>query len=159
MATRSNNNPLLDETDGVLQNGSVINSAPTADTLNNSCWTQPDKQLHSPEDPEYEAGTCQVCVIQSGVGPVAWYEAWVRDPDIMAAGNLPAVLLGLGTKAGGDLGLWRCGEGFDGYGYAGSEVWGRGPVCGDDVGGGCGYAVDGFRSGDGEGWYELYFSE
>ena len=43
---------------------------------------------------------CQICVIQSGLGPTAWYEAWVRDANNGAVGSLSAVELGPGTSVG-----------------------------------------------------------
>ena len=93
-------NPLPNETDGVLVDGSIVNSNANVDTLNNSCWTEPNKRQHEMSDPEYDPFTCQICVIQSGVGPNAWYEAWVRDADNAAVGNLPPINLGPGTRVG-----------------------------------------------------------
>lgn len=93
-------NPFPSQKDGVLADGTVINSTPNVDTLNNSCWTSPNKPLYSLSDPEFENDMCQICFIQSGLGPNAWYEAWVRDANNRATGSLSAIELGPGTAAG-----------------------------------------------------------
>lgn len=93
-------NPLPYETDGVLLDGTVVNSAISVNSVNESCWTLPNIPLIHSSSPAYLPDTCQICGIQGGVGPVAWYAAWVRDANNSAVGNMPVVDLGPGTSVG-----------------------------------------------------------
>lgn len=48
--------------------------------------------------------------MQGGIGPNAWYAAWVRDANNTAVGNLPAIDLGPGTSAGRSRGIQAAGN-------------------------------------------------
>lgn len=83
-----------------------MNSTPNIDILIDSCWTEPNKQFVDNTGPAYEDGTRQMCMIQGGLGTDSRYEAWVRDANNTAVGDMPAIYLGPGTTVGSTWSLW-----------------------------------------------------
>ena len=60
----------------------------------------------------YAGGNCQICVTQSGIGPIAEYEAWVRDASNAAMGGIPATKIGVGSSVGDSFTFTTGGEPF-----------------------------------------------
>ena len=100
------------ETDGVLQDGTVINNTPSSQVNPNSCWTAPSGDPVNDQSDMYAGGTCQICVTQSGIGPIAEYEAWVRDASNAAMGGVPATDIGVGSSNGDSFTFTAGGEPF-----------------------------------------------
>ena len=103
-------NPLPDEVDGVLPDGKLVNPVIMPNLTDNSCWTKPNTTNIDPSSPYYKPDTCQVCAMQGGVGPNAWYAAWVRDANNTAVGDQPAVNLGPTTSIGRNVAFAAAGN-------------------------------------------------